>query len=63
MNECGVTLGLAGMETLQGDIEGYEWMSEYLEESAEALEKMAGELIIRLEGKKNLYPRLRAADQ
>lgn len=54
------TTMLSKARQLQQDIGRYEWMSEYLEESAEALEKMASDLVLRLEGKKNLMPRAKA---
>ncbi len=54
---------LSKARKLKEEIEDQVWMSEYLEETAADLEKMAGELVIRLEGKTNLYPRLRAADK
>jgi hypothetical protein len=51
---------LSKVQQLQKEIQQRDWMSEYLEESAETLDTMASELVLRLEGEKNLYPRVKA---
>jgi S1-C subfamily serine protease len=54
------TTQLSKVQQLQKEIQQRDWMSEYLEESAETLDTMASELVLRLEGEKNLYPRVKA---
>ncbi len=56
------TMMLSKAKKLQEEIKAQNWMSEYLEESASDVERMAGELVLRLEGKTNILPRLKAVN-
>ncbi len=54
------TSTLSKAKALREELERQEWMSQYMRDAADPLNKMASDLVLKLEGKKDVLPRAKA---